>query len=157
MVDSVLAPQTQTASSVGKAGRVNARAPVGGVRPASPVGQASFSASLVGSALNLQPASNDQGKVGNGLLSTSMQIILAETRTQEATAAFVAPEKFGQAINVYIETQGHVRDTIRANVANAGAPVSSETSPSDNGEALAGAGALIEKSPSEPVIDSSVD
>ncbi len=119
MVESVLAPKAQSASVVGRADRASARGPVGAVRPTSPVGQKAFGASFSDSATSLQPASNDQVTSGSGLLSTNVQILLAETRSQEAATPFVAPSKLGQALNTYVETQGQVRETIRANTAAA--------------------------------------
>jgi hypothetical protein len=41
--------------------------------------------------------------------------MLAETRSQEAAAPFAPPSNIGRAINVYLETQTQVRDTIRDN------------------------------------------
>ena len=121
MVDSVLASQARNASGVGKAERASVRDPVGSVRPASSGVERAFGAGLAEASPILQPPSNDQTSandqtpVGNGLLSTSVQILLAETRSQEALAPFAPSSRFGQAINSYTETQSQVRETIRTN------------------------------------------
>jgi len=115
MVDGVLAPRAQSASGVGGVDRARTRGPVGSVQSAQAVGQRAFGANFTESSAILQPASNDQVASGSGLLSTNVQMHLAETRTQEAAAPFVAPSRLGQAINVYAETQDQVRKTIRAN------------------------------------------
>jgi len=115
MVDSVLAPQAQTVSGADKNERVKARDSAGPARPSSGVSTRAFGAGISQSATVLAPASNDQTSTGGGLLSTSVQILLAETRSQEAAASFVPTSKLDGAINAYVETQGQVRETIRAN------------------------------------------
>jgi len=146
MVDSVLAQKAQTASASGRAERVNARGPVEPVRGTSGTGQQAFGASFSDATSILQAPVNDQVVTGNGLLSTSVQIMLAETRSQEAAAPFVAPSKLGQAINVYIETQGQVRETIRANVGGIAANSAVAARTSHSVDILAGEQS-IEQSP----------
>jgi len=156
MVDGVLAPRAQSASGVDRAERANTRGPVGAVRAVSPAGQRAFGAGFTESVSVLPPASNDQVASGNGLLSTSAQILLAETRSQEASAPFVAPSKIGQAIDTYIETQGQVRDTIRANTAGIapGSALASRTSSIGTLSSVGEASATVALSPQ---IDSSID
>jgi len=121
MVDSVLAPKAPAASDVGKSERAKARALDASARTKFGAGQRAFGTGLSGSAVTVQPASNDQlltidqSPVGQGLLSTGVQILLAETRSQESSALFVPSGQIDSAINSYTETQGHVRETIRAN------------------------------------------
>jgi len=115
MVDSVLAPQAQTVSGAGKAERVKARDPAGVARPSAGASQRAFGAGFSQSVTVLPTASNDQAPAGGGLLSTGVQILLAETRSEEASAPFVPSSKLDNAINTYVETQGQVRETIRAN------------------------------------------
>jgi len=136
MVDGVLAPRAQSASGVGGVDRARTRGPVGSVQSAQAAGQRAFGANFAESSAILQPASNDQVASGSGLLSTNVQMHLAETRTQEATAPFVAPSRLGQAINIYAETQDQVRKTIRANASGGIAAGSALVSRiSDNGGA----------------------
>ncbi|TNE62267.1 MAG: hypothetical protein EP335_13290 [Alphaproteobacteria bacterium] len=52
---------------------------------------------------------------GKGLLSTGVQLLLAETRTQEADARFPAPGNLGRARSAYLDVAARVRDTIAAN------------------------------------------
>ncbi|MFC3052435.1 hypothetical protein [Kordiimonas pumila] len=54
-------------------------------------------------------------KNGNTLLSTSSLLLLAETRTQEAGANFVAPDRIGLAHANYASVQANVRETILNN------------------------------------------
>lgn len=169
MVDSVLAPRTQNASGVGGAERTRSRGPVDSARSTAGVGQRAFGASFADSAASLPPISNDQmARTGNGLLSTGVQILLAETRSQEAAAPFVAPSKVGQAINVYLETQGQVRDTIRANggglaagSALTGGNIDSRDSGALEDESNVAVGALTgvagAGTPTSSPIDSSID
>jgi len=115
MVDGVLTAQAQNASGVGRSDRAGARGPVQPVRGVSATGQRAFGESFAEAAGALYPPSNDQPTVGGGLLSTGVQVMLAETRSQEAAAPFAPPSNIGRAINVYLETQTQVRDTIRDN------------------------------------------
>ena len=115
MVDSVLARQAQTVSGADKSERVKARDPAGPIRPLAAGSRRAFGAGISQTATVLAPASNDQAATSGGLLSTSVQILLAETRSQEAAAPFVPTSKLDGAINAYVETQGQVRETIRAN------------------------------------------
>jgi hypothetical protein len=118
MVDGVLSAQAQNASAVGRSERSSARGPVQPVRGSSATGQRAFGASFAEASASFLPASNDQTTdqpaVGGGLLSTGVQVLLAETRSQEAAAPFVPPSNVDRAINVYLETQSQVKDTIRS-------------------------------------------
>ncbi|MEX0297530.1 MAG: hypothetical protein AB3N28_00570 [Kordiimonas sp.] len=51
------------------------------------------------------------------MLSNGVQMLLAETRTQEDVAPSVAPSKVGRALNSYLATQAKVRETIRDSAA----------------------------------------
>jgi hypothetical protein len=160
MVDSLLASQAQRASGVGKAEHANVRAPVGAGRSAEAGGQRVFGERVAVNNVIPLPAAKDKVKVGNGLLSTSVQILLAETRSQEAVAPFVAPSKLGQAINTYIETQGQVRDTIRANTGRlptSGLAVPADTSAASQTSALSAATPQAASLSLRPAIDSSFD
>lgn len=113
MVEGVLSAQAQSAAGVGKSERTSARGPIQPVRATSSTGQRAFGESFTEAASALAPASNDQVPVGNGLLSTGVQVLLAETRSQEAAAPIAAPSNIGRALNVYVETQTQVKETIR--------------------------------------------
>lgn len=52
---------------------------------------------------------------GSGLLSTGVQFLLAETRTQEAGAPLPPVSNFARARDQYLSAQAQVRDTIAAN------------------------------------------
>lgn len=48
-----------------------------------------------------------------GLLATGTGLLLAETRTAEANAPFVAPTRVGNALNSYRETQTQIRENLQ--------------------------------------------
>ncbi|UTW58442.1 hypothetical protein KFE96_16725 [Kordiimonas sp. SCSIO 12603] len=50
---------------------------------------------------------------GSGLLATGTGLLLAETRTAEAAAPFVAPTRIGNALNSYRETQAQIRESLQ--------------------------------------------
>ncbi len=54
---------------------------------------------------------------GAGLLSTGVQFILAQTRTQEAGAPLPPPAKFDRARESYLGVQARIRETIAFNQA----------------------------------------
>lgn len=115
MADAALAPSSRVATNVSRVERPSARGAVDAVRPAGAA--AAFQQNL-GAADNVVPVTPAQEQPsGNGLLSTGVQMILAETRTQEANAPFVPPSNVGRALNSYLETQAKVRETIRENAA----------------------------------------
>lgn len=66
---------------------------------------------------------------GIGRLSSSVQLILAETRTQEELSEFVDRSVLDQATNSYAQSQASVRETIglaSIAAANSNAPAGSE-------------------------------
>lgn len=127
MVDGVLSAQAQSASGVGKSERSSARGPVQPVRATTATGQRAFGESFAEATGSFTAPSNDQAPVGNGLLSTGVQVLLAETRSQEAAAPFTPASNVGRALDVYQETQTQVKETIRdSNLANAGNGLASQ-------------------------------
>ncbi len=71
-------------------------------------------ANLAGASL-APAAAKAQQPAGRGLLSTGVQFILAETRTQEAGAPLPPPSSLGRARDSYLTTQASVRETIAIN------------------------------------------
>ena len=121
MVDGVLSAQAQNASGVGRSERAGARGPVQPIRATSATGQRAFGETFTEATSALMTPSNDQTPVGSGLLSTGVQVLLAETRSQEAAAPLAPPSNVGRAINVYLETQTQIKETIRdSNLTNEG-------------------------------------
>lgn len=114
MADAALAP-SRAATNVSRIDRSSARGPVAPVRPVG--GAEAFQRNLgeAGGAGNVTSL-NQLQPTGSGLLSTGVQMVLAETRTQEAGATFIPPSNVGRALNSYQETQAKVRDTIRENL-----------------------------------------
>lgn len=69
----------------------------------------------VNAILKLNQNQSTQPPAGSGLLSTGVQFLLAETRTQEAGAPLPPVSNFARARDQYLSTQAQVRDTIAAN------------------------------------------
>lgn len=103
---------------------VQARADASGLRPVNPVAgiQRDFSlmqpqaqvAQRAAQPLPEKPAARqDDRKSGAQLLSTDVQLLLAETRTQEAAAPSPAPSSVGVALSRYSSAESSVRETIR--------------------------------------------
>ena len=129
MVDDVLAARAQSASVSGRTERASSRAALSSVRGLNSISrlpegsQRAFGASFSKSSINFPEERKPAERGGSGLLATDVQILLAETRSQEASGPSSPPSRVGQAINVYLETQSQVRDTIRATANGfAGAP-----------------------------------
>jgi len=184
MVDEVLASRAQTASVSERAESASSRATSSAVSSADNVSrlpelsQRAFGVNFAKPATNLpgerlegRPERKDPVRSGNGLLATEAQILLAETRSQEAAATFYPPSRVGRALNVYLETQSQVRDTIRAatsslagnSALSSSSGFSADTTPaayaSHNAEPEAGLGADNTSSQSlgRAPIDSSID
>lgn len=67
---------------------------------------------------------------GNGMLSTSAQLILAETRTQEGQSTFANKSTLDKALSSYNDSQTSVRETMSLSILTARAtePRTGETS-----------------------------
>lgn len=94
------------------------RGPVQAVRPVEAAG--AFQQNLTNSGATTQVTglaqSQQQKPDSKGLLSTGVQMMLAETRTQEAGAPFVPQSNVDRALDSYVSTQAKVRETIRGNI-----------------------------------------
>lgn len=106
----------------------HARAGASGLRPVNPVAgiQRDFSLMQPQAAQIAQKAAQpvldrsttarqDDRKSGSHLLSTDVQLLLAETRAQEASAPSPAPSSVGVALSSYSSAESSVRETIRNN------------------------------------------
>ena len=118
MADAALAP-SRTATNVSRIDRSSARGPVNPVRPVNAAESFRHNLGEAGSSNNVTSLNAVQ-PTGPGLLSTGVQMVLAETRTQEAGATFIPPSNVERALNSYQETQTKVRETIRDNLASSG-------------------------------------
>lgn len=116
MASAAFATRSQSAAPVARAEPVSARA------KSSPDAQTSdFNRNLqsdrsetVNAIMKLNQ-NQEAAPVGAGLLSTGVQFLLAETRTQEAGAPLPPVSNFTRARDQYLSTQAQVRDTIAAN------------------------------------------
>ncbi len=82
---------------------------------------------------SLAPAAEKaQQPAGRGLLSTGVQFILAETRTQEAGAPLPPVSNLSRARDSYLTTQASVRETIAINRAFS---TPTQASPSEGAQA----------------------
>lgn len=54
-----------------------------------------------------------EGASSSGLLANGTGLLLAETRTAEANATFVAPTRVGTALNSYREAQIQIRENLQ--------------------------------------------
>ncbi len=116
MASAAFATRSQSAAPVARAEPVSARA------KSSPDAQTSdFNRNLqsdrsetVNAIMKLNQK-QEAAPVGNGLLSTGVQFLLAETRTQEAGAPLPPVSNLARARDQYLSTQAQVRDTIAAN------------------------------------------
>lgn len=105
----------------------HARAGASGLRPVNPVAgiQRDFSLMQPQAAqvaqktaqpvLDRPTARQDDRKSGTHLLSTDVQLLLTETRAQEASAPSPAPSSVGVALSSYSSAESSVRETIRNN------------------------------------------
>ena len=59
------------------------------------------------------PVVQADAPANGGLLATGTGLLLAETRTAEANATFVAPTRVGNALNSYRETQTQIRESLQ--------------------------------------------
>ncbi|MCJ9428454.1 hypothetical protein [Kordiimonas marina] len=123
------------------AGKPTSAAKASGAQSARPADGASFGRNF-GTAQTqqaAQAATTTQAFAkpgGPGLLSTGVQFLLAETRTQEATAGFAAPSNLGRARDAYQRVQKRVRETINASIHAASSDLGlSEASHSSSGHA----------------------
>ncbi|WP_139167487.1 MULTISPECIES: hypothetical protein [Kordiimonas] len=118
MADAAFAAGSQGASPVSRAERPSAR-PSG----SSSAQSADFSRSLNqgqgesgSSSLRLFPGQGaNAAQPGRGLLGNGVSFLLAQTRTQEASAPLPPVSNFERAKNRYLETQSKIKDTIAAN------------------------------------------
>jgi len=120
MVDNILASRAQTASVSDRAERALPRANSAGASSLNSLSrlpelsQRAFGSAIAKPATSLSEERKVPQRAGSGLLGTDAQILLAESRSQEASAAFYPPSRIEKAITTYLETQTQVRDTIRA-------------------------------------------
>ncbi|PCI62579.1 MAG: hypothetical protein COB37_06710 [Kordiimonadales bacterium] len=148
MVDSVLTSQSQGAAGVRQTERTATRGAIDPLSPSNKVSQRAFGAVISAAATpQAKPVSEKQSleraPIRGSLLSTSSQVLLAETRSFEAAAPFRGNANVGLAINVYRQTQDRVSGTIRENVAQASASPASSAANSNEvsaGELLRPAG-----------------
>jgi len=116
MADAALATSSRVATNVSRSERSSGRGPISPVRPVSETD--AFQRNLETPAFNrsstVLSAATEQVS-GSSLLSTGVERLLAETRTQEAGASFTPPSRISLALNSYVTTQAKVRDTIRDN------------------------------------------
>ncbi|MBL4838042.1 MAG: hypothetical protein JKY34_10735 [Kordiimonadaceae bacterium] len=125
MADTTSAMQSRNAGHVSQVERSSLRGPVRPVRPASPAGvfQSSISTAQAGISKSAALAQKPQPAAGRGLLANSVHILLAETRTQEATSSFVPSSSVGPALERYTAAQTKVKETIREAAAFGRAPI----------------------------------
>ena len=110
------AAQSRIANGASQVERSSVRAPIQPVRPISP-GDAfqnnlSGAQAAIGKVLS-NAQKSQQTPTSKGLLSTNTQLLLAETRTQEAGGTFVPASSIGRALEQYAATQTKIRETIR--------------------------------------------
>ncbi len=118
MADAAFATGSQGASPISRAERPSAR-PNG----SSSTQSADFNRSLNqgqgdsgGNSLRLFPGQGANApQPGRGLLGNGVSFLLAQTRTQEASAPLPPVSNFERAKNRYLETQSKIKDTIAAN------------------------------------------
>ncbi|MBL4790443.1 MAG: hypothetical protein JKY60_15850 [Kordiimonadaceae bacterium] len=118
MVDSVLTSQAQGAAGVRQTERTAARGAIDPLSPSNKVAQRAFGAVISAAATpQSKPVSEkpslEKAPIRGGLLSTSAQVLLAETRSFEAAAPFRGNSNIGNATNIYRQTQDRVSGTIR--------------------------------------------
>ena len=102
-------------NSVARTGGASTRPRVDALRPVSAVAPTHqpFSRALVSPAEDEAPAPVlPVAEPGKGMLSTGVQLILAETRAQEDQAAFTDRSTLEQAVASYTKSQASVRETI---------------------------------------------
>lgn len=118
MAEAALATQSRSATNVSRVDRSSARGAAGPVHAVGKTDAFNQNVSVSGGFPSVPSAQTTQEQpAGSGLLSNGVQMLLAETRTQEAGASFVAPSNVGRALNSYLTTQTKVRETIRDSVA----------------------------------------
>lgn len=124
MADASFAARPQQAAPVSRAERSSAR-PNG----SSATQSADFNRNLtpsrsdsVSAALSLSGTGQRPVQAGGGLLTTGLQFMLAQTRTQEAGAPLPPISNLERARSQYLSTQSRVRDTIVANTILRGEP-----------------------------------
>jgi len=117
VANAAFATRPQAAAPVARAEPVSARP-----RNSSGAQTSDFNSDLqaersdsVNAVLKLNQNQSTQPPAGSGLLSTGVQFLLAETRTQEAGAPLPPVSNFARARDQYLSTQAQVRDTIAAN------------------------------------------
>tara|TARA_R110002096_G_scaffold316732_4_gene511227 strand:+ start:289 stop:756 length:468 start_codon:yes stop_codon:yes gene_type:complete len=135
MADAALATQSRSATNVSRVERSSAR---GTVKPVRAVGETDAFNRNVNVSGGLAGVSSGQSAqeqpAGGGLLSNGVQMLLAETRTQEAGAPSVAPSSVGRALNSYLTTQAKVRETIRDSLAFGAQSVVAQTNEASDGQ-----------------------
>ena len=126
MADTALAMQSRNAAHVSQVERSSLGGPSRPVRAVSPTGvfQSSISTAQAGISKSAALAQKPQAAAGRGLLSNSVHILLAETRTQEATSSYVSSSSVGPALERYTTAQTKVKETIREAAAFGRAPTS---------------------------------
>jgi len=132
MADVTIAASTIAGgNSVSRSSDANTRSRADALRQSSGSNSANLAfskqvATVGSSEVATQPAAEEPG---NGSLSTSIQLILAETRTRDDQSTFADKSILGKALNSYTNVQASVRETISLAkiTASASAPRIGET------------------------------
>jgi len=125
MAEAAIAAQSQAATGASRVNRSAGSSAAGrtapsslpGLRPVSDVAgiQRTFTIAQPTTEKNSVTDKNNDKRAGSGLLSTNTQMLLAETRTQEASSSFVPSGTVGPALESYQATYAKVQETIRVN------------------------------------------
>jgi len=112
MADAAFAMQSRAATQVTRNDRAPSR-PFGATEARTgDFSRGLDSASNVAGASFAPAAARPQQPQGRGMLSTSVQFVLAETRTQEAGAPLPPISSLSRARDSYLSSQASVRETI---------------------------------------------